>query len=533
MKHKSKFTKLQEQFTLGQKIANLGIWTFEHKTGTLEWTEGVHQIFGTDSKTFGASFEAFMGFVHPDDKEELQQAYNDSITHKSDYYIEHRIILTDGSLKYVEERCENFFDDAGDILHSTGTVLDITKQKKLEYEILQINRDLEEKVSQRIVEQQVLLSLFDKGDSVLFKWNNDDTWTVAHVSDSIFKVLGYDKEDFLSDTITYASCIHEEDLDTVFQEVKDAIAKDKEYFEHKPYRVYTKDRDIKWIHDSTVIVRDENDNIINFVGYISDITELKEKDRQLLQQSRMAQMGEMISMIAHQWRQPLGAISTTSIDMNLKLQLEEFDLVQKEGRDNCRNYFNDNLGKIDSYVQSLTNTIDDFRNFYKPDKESTNALIHAPVSKALSIVGDSFKADGIKITKNYRCKNEIAMHENELMQVILNILKNAQDNFKDKKIQDAHIMIDTYDILDKTRLEIYDNGGGIPEDILEKIFDPYFSTKNEKNGTGLGLYMSKTIVETHHDGKFYAENRDDGVCFFLEMKRKKVTVPTSYETMIA
>lgn len=529
MVQKSKFTKLQEQFNLGQKIANLGIWTLDHKTGTLEWTEGVHQIFGTDSETF----EAFIEFVHPDDREELQQVYNDSITYKTDYYIEHRIILTDGSLKYVEERCQNFFDDAGDILHSTGTVLDITKQKKLEHKILQINRELEEKVAQRTAEQQVLLSLFDKGDSVLFKWNNDADWTVAHVSDSIHKVLGYDKEDFLSNTISYASCIHEEDIATVYEEVKEAMTEEKEYFEHKPYRIYTKDGDIKWIYDNTVIVRDEDNNIINFVGYISDITELKEKDRQLLQQSRMAQMGEMISMIAHQWRQPLGSISSTSIDMNLKLQFEEFDLAQKEERDKCRSYFGDNLGKIDNYVQNLTSTIDDFRNFYKPDKESISALIHAPVSRALNIMGDTFKADGIKIIKNYRCKNEIAMHENELMQVILNILKNAQDNFKDKKIQDARIMIDTYDIPDGARLEICDNGGGIPEDILQKIFDPYFSTKDEKNGTGLGLYMSKTIVETHHNGKFYAENRDSGVCFFLDMKRKKVTAPISRETVSA
>ncbi len=94
-------------------------------------------------------------------------------------------------------------------------------------------------------------------------------------------------------------------------------------------------------------------------------------------------------------------------------------------------------------------------------------------------------------------------------------------------------MIDTYDTENGARLEIYDNGGGIPEDILEKIFDPYFSTKHEKNGTGLGLYMSKTIVETHHDGKFYAENRDSGVCFFLDMKRTKVTAPISRETVSA
>ncbi|MEA2099581.1 MAG: HAMP domain-containing sensor histidine kinase [Campylobacterota bacterium] len=103
-----------------------------------------------------------------------------------------------------------------------------------------------------------------------------------------------------------------------------------------------------------------------------------------------------------------------------------------------------------------------------------------------------------------------------MMQVILNILKNAQDNFKEKRIKNPQIRI----ITDRDRISIYDNGGGIPIDIKEKIFDPYFSTKDEKNGTGLGLYMSKIIVEEHHNGDIYAENIDGGVCFIIELNNK-------------
>ena len=400
----SKYTqaleKTQEQFTLGQKIAQIGIWTFDHLTDTLEWTDGVHDIFGTDSKTFEVTFETFMNYIHPDDKAKLLKAYSDSIVEKRDYFVEHRIILDDGTIKYLQARCQNFFDDEGTILHSTGTVLDISTQKGLEEEILRINKNLEEKVDQRT-------------------------------------------------------------------------------------------------------------------------TAIKEKDRQLLQQSRMAQMGEMISMIAHQWRQPLGAISSTSIDMNLKFQFNEFDLEQKEERDKCKVYILDNLGNIDGFVQNLTNTIDDFRNFYKPNKRSITALMNVPVKKALNIVKASFASDGVKILEEYRCKNKVNMHQNELMQVILNVLKNSQDNFRENNIKNGEIWIKTYDLSTGVRLEISDNGGGISEDNLQKIFDPYFSTKSEKNGTGLGLYMSKTIIELHHKGKLYAKNRDDGICFFIELNSEK------------
>jgi len=517
--YKKRFEKLQEQFNLGQKIANIGIWSLDYETDRLEWTEGVHQIFRTDPQTFKPTFEAFLQFVHPEDREKLKKAYSNSIKEKRDYLVEHRVVLADGEIKFVQERCQNFFNDNGNIIRSIGTVLDISIQKGLENEILRINRELEKKVAKRTSEQNILLSLFDKGDSILFKWKNDATWSIVHVSDSINDILGYDKEDFLTDNITYAECIYKDDLEQVMKELSTAMEKRKEYFEHKPYRVYTKDGDIKWVHDRTVIVRDNDGNIINFVGYITDITGIKEKDKQLLQQSRLAQMGEMISMIAHQWRQPLGAIAATSLDLQFKFELQEYDLSNKIEQDKCFSYIKKSLENIDGFVQNLTTTIDDFRNFYRPNKTSTTALINAPVKKALNIVKATYIANSIEIVEKYGCKNRVLMYENELMQVILNILKNAQDNFKEKSIKNPQVVIKTFDINDGIRLEISDNGGGICEDMMQKVFDPYFSTKSEKNGTGLGLYMSKTIIEAHHEGKLWAENRDNGVCFCIDLFR--------------
>ena len=259
-------------------------------------------------------------------------------------------------------------------------------------------------------------------------------------------------------------------------------------------------------------------NIEGFISFRQDVTQQKKQEEQLLAQSRMAQMGEMISMIAHQWRQPLGAISSTAIDLNMQIEFENFDLEKERGRQECQTYLTNGLEEIDGFVQNLTNTIDDFRNFYKPNKERDTVLINEIVSKALNIIKPSCISDGIEIVDINKSKNLIIAYSNELMQVILNILKNAEDNFKEKAVSDPKIFITSTDKDNKVILEINDNGGGISEDILPKIFDPYFSTKDELNGTGLGLYMSKIIIEEHHNGSLEVINLDDGVCFVITIK---------------
>jgi len=243
------------------------------------------------------------------------------------------------------------------------------------------------------------------------------------------------------------------------------------------------------------------------------------QEEQLRERTRMAQMGEMISMIAHQWRQPLGAISSTSINLQVKMELGVFNFKDDDGKIEFKTYLIDQLGKIDSFVKSLTNTIDDFRNFYKPNKKSKLVLVKEPLTKALGIVRASFESEGIEIIDSVGSSKKIRLHVNEIMQVVLNILKNSHDNFMEKGIKNPKIYISCEDIENGVLIKIKDNGGGIPEDILERIFDPYFSTKNEKNGTGLGLYMSKTMIEDHHDGILSAINEDDGVCFVIELTR--------------
>jgi len=246
----------------------------------------------------------------------------------------------------------------------------------------------------------------------------------------------------------------------------------------------------------------------------------KKQTAYLVQQSRLAQMGEMLSMIAHQWRQPLGAIAAVSSDLGLKTQLEVFDLKEDKGREDHKVYFIDRLERIGKFVQSLTTTINDFKDFYKPDVATSHVLITEPIDKALSIIKDSLRTNGVEVVEEYSCNEKVNIHSNEMMQVILNILNNAQDNFKGKGVGNPRILVRCADIGNKVKIDICDNGGGIPKDILPKIFDPYFSTKEAKDGTGLGLYMSKIIVEEHHNGSLTASNLDDGTCFTITLNKE-------------
>ena len=250
---------------------------------------------------------------------------------------------------------------------------------------------------------------------------------------------------------------------------------------------------------------------------IEEVEENKKKDLKLLHQARHAQMGELINMIAHQWRQPLNAIAATIMNIQLQLSLDKFDLSNENERNRFSSFIHLKMENIENFIQTLSVTIDDFRNFYKQDNKTKKESIHIPINKALGIIKALVLSKKITIVQEFHCTKNIEIFESELLQVFLNIIKNAQDNFEDRHISNPIITIATKDTKTGVVVEICDNGGGIKSDIIDNIFDPYFSTKETKNGTGLGLYMSKSIIEKHHKGKFYAQNKNDGICFTLEL----------------
>jgi len=238
-----------------------------------------------------------------------------------------------------------------------------------------------------------------------------------------------------------------------------------------------------------------------------DITELKKKDEMLISQSRAAAMGEMIGMIAHQWRQPISVISMTANNMLLDIELESFDL--KSAKE-----YSDNI--IDQTIH-LSKTIDDFRNFFKPDKTIVITDLKNIIDETYPIIKNSLYNNNIKYKFTYNSHAKVQTYPRELMQVFVNIITNAKDALVSSKIEKPVVEVNVFDDQTYVNTEIFNNAECIDTNIISKIFEPYFSTKDEKTGTGLGLYMSKMIIEEHLNGKIEVVNKNIGVCFTVKL----------------
>jgi len=365
-----------------QSVAKIGSWVYDLKKNELRWSQETYSMFEVSQSENDNLYEKFINRVHPDDREVLEGAYSSSLKNQTGYSLEHRLLMDDGSVKYVIENCISSFGEDGTPLISHGTVQDMTE---------------------------------------------------------------------------------------------------------------------------AIRIKDE----------------LKEKDAYLFQQSRLAMMGEMLSMIAHQWRQPLGTIAANTISIQSAIELEQYNLKDDKGREDFFKFLNTKMDKTTLYIQDLSQTITNFSNFYKPDKKFIMVDITDILLKAYNLVFDSLDSHDIKVEFSLDSNYEFMMHENEFTQVILNIINNAKDQLLQNSIENPIINISTYIKNERLYIEIADNAGGIDKDSLDKIFDPYYSTKLERNGTGLGLYMSKVIIKDYHGGDIYAKNSDSGAIFTIEIKKKQ------------
>ncbi|MBF0609293.1 MAG: cache domain-containing protein [Candidatus Magnetobacterium sp. LHC-1] len=236
---------------------------------------------------------------------------------------------------------------------------------------------------------------------------------------------------------------------------------------------------------------------------------LEEKQKQheqlLVQQSKLAAMGEMIGNIAHQWRQPLSVVS--GVLLNIQDAYEFGDLNAK--------YLADKIRQANQSLEFMSVTIDDFRNFFKPDKEKTEFDISEAIHKTVSIVGASLRDNFIDLRMHLEYGLSVNGYSNEFSQVLLNIVTNAKDFLLLRAIRGPVIDIKAYRHSTKAVVVVADNAGGIDEEIIDKVFDPYFTTKEQGKGTGIGLYMSKMIIEGHMGGLLTARNVEHGAEFCI------------------
>ncbi len=340
-------------------------------------------------------------------------------------------------------------------------------------------------------------TVFDNtNDGILI---TDKNVKIVDVNKAFTKNTGYTLEDVVGKNPNILkSQRHDNDF---YNKMWDALEKDN--FWHG--EIVNKNSDGSFYVELLTINRilTEKGEVKNYIAVFTNITQqkkqeklLKEKEQILFQQSKMAAMGEMLENIAHQWRQPLSVISTAASGIQMQ---KEFKILDEKAMD-------DTLKLIVTTTAHLSSTIDDFRNFFKQDKEKMEFALAKAVERSLNIVKSKFNNRSIVIETELEDIIVVGF-ENELVQVIMNILNNARDVLEKKEINDRVIIIKSFVKNNQAFLTIQDSGGGILEEIIDKVFEPYFTTKHQAQGTGIGLYMSAEIITKHMDGVLSVENK--------------------------
>ncbi len=262
-------------------------------------------------------------------------------------------------------------------------------------------------------------------------------------------------------------------------------------------KVKTKEKELKEL----------NENLEKRIS--EEIDKNREKEQLLIQKSRFIALGEMISNIAHQWRQPLSELSSILMYIKFKHSINALDEKTMQIKSS----------EADTVLDYMSHTIDDFRNFFMPKKEKEEFYLYKVMDSVMTIVSSSLKNENIEVVIDLDKTVKIKTFLNEYEQVVLNIIKNAKDVLIEKNIKKPTITISAYEETDYVVLFIEDNAGGITVEPKGKIFEPYFTTKDDTHGTGIGLYMSKIIVDKNMKGKLRVRNTKNGAKFGIHVPK--------------
>ncbi len=335
-------------------------------------------------------------------------------------------------------------------------------------------------------------------------WRNPDG-SLRYVSPACEQITGYSAAEFYAKPELFNAIIHPEDQEHWRHHVHEA-----DHNGHpRPleFRIVRKDGDIRYIsHTCRPIFDDRLNKFLGVRGNNTDITGYHENQQILIQQSRLAAMGEMIGNIAHQWRQPLNALAL--LHTNLKDDYE-FGELTRESLDKS-------LHNAERLINKMSCTIEDFRNFFRPNKQAGAFSLNQAVDDAIKLVNAGFINHQIEITREAPQEVLGYGYANEFSQVLLNTLSNAKDAILESEVCPGKITISLGQDDMRAWLVITDNAGGIPAEVLPHVFDPYFTTKEK--GTGIGLYMSRMIM-SHMNGGIEAANGTDGALFKLTLPR--------------
>lgn len=430
------------------------------------------------------------------------------------YYTEKQITLKNGSKLWTGITVSAFFDSNEMPIYLLIVVEDISKRKKAEEAIVSLS------MRQAAILDNSLVAIIQlRGDVI--EWVNSAYETM----------FGYSAEEVIGQTTLVMSETEQKHKNLVKNIMeaesykKHGVVRTQAQFLRKDGRLIWADISGKLIDNSSVrasiwVLNDITDRIraeqmlknlnAGLETKVSDeISRRVEQERLLMHQSRLAAMGEMIGAIAHQWRQPLNILS-------LMIQNVSEDFLDRSLTDTGMKEFSEHSLKQLHY---MSDTIDDFRNFFRSDNDCDVFSPYTQVENVQKLLHSQLESKNIVLNIAERGQGLVSGVANEFAQVVLNLINNSKDAFLEQKTQNPRIDIEIDSINGHLEIIIKDNGGGIPAEIAEKIFDPYFTTKGPDKGTGIGLYMSKIIIHDHFGGRLSFRNTDDGCEFVITLPK--------------
>jgi PAS domain S-box-containing protein len=504
--------KGEASLTNAQRIAHMGNWDWDIVTGELRWSDEIYRIFGLEPQQFGATYEAFLNTVHPDDRKHVQESVNKALDEGAPYNIDHRIVLPSGDVRFVNEQGEVAFNSAGEPVRMNGVVLDITDRKLAE---------------EALRESEAALSHAQKL-ARLGHWR----WSVPRdeplfISDELARVYGVGPDevyDLLSHRLE--STIHPEDRERTMKEFKE-FDKEGGYLDTE-YRIVRPDGEVRHVVEFATAIADESGHLVEQIGAIQDITERKLAEEEvrrlneqleqrveartaelhaaqeeLVRKERLATLGQLTGTVSHELRNPLGAMRT-SLAAIKRLAVGDDPMLTRS------------VEIADNSVTRCDNIIRDLLDY---SRVRTLAPEPTALDRWLESLLDEYQMPpGIELRRDLDAGAELALDRDRLRQVVINLLDNACQAMtpedEDAAGEGERLMTVATRVADaRVELSVSDTGPGIPPEEVEKVFEPLYSTK--AFGVGLGLPLVRQILEQHDGGIEVGRTGEGGARFVL------------------
>jgi PAS domain S-box-containing protein len=552
-KERARFTEQvresEERLRLALESARMGMWSWDTASDLSDWNDQQYELLGLPRGGGHEPVRCFFDRIHPDDLKEMKIVLHQVLAQGQEFYHEYRIVRPDGEVRWLATRGRVSRNAEGKATLIRGVNYDITSHRTCSEELLRSERESRARANE-------LAILMDTVPAITF---------IAHDPECRRMTGSLKSREILQvpEGKSVSASAPEGEQPGSFRGFKNGrqmtpdelpmqrAAKGEE-IRNFEFTLVLSDGSFCDVLGNAVPLQNDSGKITGAIGAFIDITEQKRIQRELekarneleqrvrertselhnaleilkketeeriesvnmlIHQSRLAVMGEMIGNIAHQWRQPLNTMG---------LIVQEVPMMYRSG-EFSEEYLKTQMGKAKDLIWHMSQTIEDFRSFFRPTKDKLIFKAREMIEKTLNLVEDTLKSQQITVEVKSDDDPDIYGYLGECCQVLLNLLVNSRDAFLAHEVDAArYIIVRAFSGDGTTVITVWDNAGGIPDEIIHRIFEPYFTTKGPEKGTGLGLYMACNIIQRRMNGRFTVRNLNGGAEFRIEVPSREL-----------